>query len=155
MGVVLTPMCSVSVALTQQCCTSMVLADVMMVRAWCLHRAMVWGWYTDVVKVWYFYTEMWCECGTYRDVWYKCGIEMWYSQRCGISSTYWGVVLTQSCGTSVVRLTCLGTKRCSCCRQEMASAFTWESGWSCMMAQHTRHDSWAVVTEPVLPATTQ
>ncbi len=33
----------------------------------------------------------------------------------------------------------------------MASALTCESGWSCMTAQHTRHDRRAVAMEPWLP----
>ena len=60
--------------------------------------------------------------------------------------------LTHRCGTRVVRLTWRGAKRWSCWRQEIASAWTIESGWSCMMAQHTRHDSLAVATALVLPS---
>ena len=59
--------------------------------------------------------------------------------------------LTHRCGTSVERLTCLGANRWSCCRQEIASALTCESGWSCITAQQTRHDNRAVAMEPWLP----
>lgn len=40
---------------------------------------------------------------------------------------------------------------CSCCRQETASAWTRESEWSCITAQHTRQDNLAVAMEPELP----
>lgn len=62
------------------------------------------------------------------------------------------VILTQRWGTSEVRLTWRGANMWSCCRQVMASAWTRESGWSCMMAQQTRQYILAVAIALLLPA---
>lgn len=69
-----------------------------------------------------------------------------------IPTVYKIEILTQRWGTSEVRLTWRGANMWSCCRQVMASAWTRESGWSCMMAQHTRQYILAVAIALLLPA---
>ena len=44
----------------------------------------------------------------------------------------------QRLGTNVERLTCLGAKIWSCCKQEIASDWTIESGWFCMTEAATK-----------------
>ena len=61
-------------------------------------------------------------------------------------------VLTQSVGTSVERLTCLGANMCSCWRQAMAAARTWPSVWSSITAHAHRRDERAAAIELLLPA---
>lgn len=59
--------------------------------------------------------------------------------------------LTQSLGTRVDKLTCRGANRCSCCRQEVASAWTSGSWWSCIIAQAHRNELRVMHTDAVFP----
>jgi hypothetical protein len=59
--------------------------------------------------------------------------------------------LTHSVGTRDDRLTWRGANKCSCCKQDVASAWTSGSWWSCMMAHAHRKDDRAMQTDVVFP----